>query len=123
MPGAVTEAKRVGLAWVPDDAEQKSLLSMEPSLGVRVVPAGHLGLFATREDQFMSSTGDKIKGVADQAMGAIKQGVGNVVGSDKLKVEGKVQEIQGKAEVALGKTKDAIKKGANAAADAINKKL
>ena len=123
MPGAVTEAKRIGLPWVPEDAEQKSLLSMEPTHGLRVDPGGHLGRFATREDQFMSSTGDKIKGVADQAMGAVKQGVGNVVGSDKLKVQGKVQEIQGKAEVALGKTKDAIKKGANAAADAINKRL
>lgn len=96
---------------------------MEPTPSEGVIPAGQLGLFATREDRFMSSTGDKIKGVADQAMGAIKQGVGKVVGSDNLKVEGKVQEIQGQAEVALGKTKDAVKKGASAVADAINKKL
>ena len=71
----------------------------------------------------MGSTSDKIKGVADEAMGAIKQGVGKVVGSDKMRVEGKVQEIKGEAEVALGRTKDAIKKGADAAAEAINRKL
>jgi uncharacterized protein YjbJ (UPF0337 family) len=36
----------------------------------------------------MGSTTDKIAGVANEAAGKVKQGVGNVVGSDKLKVEG-----------------------------------
>lgn len=71
----------------------------------------------------MSGTSDKIKGVANEAAGIVKQGVGKVVGSDNLKVQGKIQEIEGEGQVALGKTKDAIKKGANAAADAINRKL
>ena len=71
----------------------------------------------------MSGTSDKIKGVANEAAGIVKQGVGKVVGSDNLKVQGKIQEIEGEGQVALGKTKDAIKKGAKAAADAINRKL
>ena len=71
----------------------------------------------------MGSTSDKIKGAANEAAGVIKQGVGKLVGSDKLKVEGKVQEIKGEAEVALGKAKDAIKKGADTVNAAIHKKL
>ena len=71
----------------------------------------------------MSSTTDKIKGVADQAAGAIKKGVGNVTGSDKLKVEGEAQKIKGKAEVAVGDAKDTIKDAANKTADVANRKL
>ena len=57
----------------------------------------------------MSSTTDKIKGAADQAIGTVKSGVGSVVGSDKLKVEGEAQKIKGKVEVAVGNAKDEAK--------------
>ena len=96
---------------------------MEPTPETSVCFAGRLGLLAKSEGSFIGSTGDKIKGAADQAMGAIKQGVGKMTGADRMKVEGKIQELKGQAEVAVGKTKDAIKKGTTAAADAINKKL
>jgi len=69
------------------------------------------------------SASDKIKGAANEAIGSAKQGIGKIVGSDKLKVEGVAQEVLGKAQVAVGKAKETIKKGATAAADAINKKL
>lgn len=36
----------------------------------------------------MGSTTDKVKGVANEAIGKAKQGVGEAVGSDKLKGEG-----------------------------------
>jgi uncharacterized protein YjbJ (UPF0337 family) len=36
----------------------------------------------------MGSTADKASGVANEAVGKVKQGIGNVVGSDKLKAEG-----------------------------------
>jgi hypothetical protein len=36
----------------------------------------------------MGSTADKASGLANEAIGKAKQGVGNVVGSDKLKTEG-----------------------------------
>lgn len=57
----------------------------------------------------MSSTSDKVKGAANEAIGKAKQGVGEVVGSDKLKVEGTLQEAKGETQQAVGKAKDAVK--------------
>ncbi len=71
----------------------------------------------------MGSTKDKIAGLANRAAGNIKQGVGKVVGSDKLRVEGKVQEIKGEGQSAVGAAKDKVKETANKAADYLNKKL
>ena len=58
----------------------------------------------------MSSTTDKIKGLANEAAGNVKQAVGKVVGSDKMKVEGAVQERTGEAQQAAGKAKESVKK-------------
>ena len=58
----------------------------------------------------MSSTTDKLKGMADQAAGAVKQGVGKAVGNPKLEAEGAIQKGAGKAEEAFGKAKDGVKK-------------
>jgi uncharacterized protein YjbJ (UPF0337 family) len=58
----------------------------------------------------MSSTSDKVKGVANEAVGNIKQGVGKVTGNDKLRAEGVVQEKKGEVQKAVGDTKDAVKK-------------
>ncbi len=45
----------------------------------------------------MSSTTDKIKGVTNEAVGKTKQGIGNMaIDSDKMKVEGAIQEAQGR---------------------------
>jgi uncharacterized protein YjbJ (UPF0337 family) len=71
----------------------------------------------------MGSTKDKLTGIANVAAGNIKQGVGKVVGSDKLRVEGKVQEIKGEGQRAVGAAKDAVKDGAKKVSDALNKKL
>lgn len=57
----------------------------------------------------MSSTSDKAKGLANEAVGNIKQGVGKVTGNDKLRAEGKGQEIKGETQQAVGKAKDAVK--------------
>jgi uncharacterized protein YjbJ (UPF0337 family) len=59
----------------------------------------------------MGSLGDKSKGVANEAMGNIKQGVGKAVGNKKMEAEGVAQEVKGETQQAVGKTKDAIKKG------------
>ncbi len=59
----------------------------------------------------MSSTGDKIKGLANEATGNVKQAIGRATGNDKLQAEGAAQELKGEAQQALGKTKDAVKKG------------
>jgi uncharacterized protein YjbJ (UPF0337 family) len=58
----------------------------------------------------MSSTTDKIKGVTNEAIGNVKQGVGKAIDSDKMRVEGALQERKGEAQQAIGKTKDALKK-------------
>ncbi|GJE60482.1 CsbD family protein [Methylobacterium trifolii] len=57
----------------------------------------------------MSSTTDKIKGAANEAVGKAKQGIGNVTDSDKLKAEGAAQELKGKAQGTVGDAKDAVK--------------
>ena len=58
----------------------------------------------------MSSTTDKIKGLANEAAGNVKQAAGKAVGNDRLQAEGIVQERKGEAQQAVGKVKDAVKK-------------
>lgn len=57
----------------------------------------------------MSSTTDKIKGLANEAIGNVKQGIGKATDNDRLRAEGKGQEIRGEAQQAVGKAKDAVK--------------
>ncbi|MCX4064454.1 CsbD family protein [Pseudomonas sp. S1Bt30] len=58
----------------------------------------------------MGSTADKAKGLANEVVGNVKQGVGKATDNDKLRAEGVVQEKKGEAQQAVGKTKDAVKK-------------
>ncbi|MBC3422353.1 MULTISPECIES: CsbD family protein [unclassified Pseudomonas] len=58
----------------------------------------------------MSGTKDKVKGLVNEAVGNIKQGVGKVTDNDKLRAEGKAQELKGEGQQAVGKVKDAVKK-------------
>ncbi|SEP39771.1 Uncharacterized conserved protein YjbJ, UPF0337 family [Methylobacterium sp. ap11] len=67
----------------------------------------------------MSSTTDKIKGLANEAVGNVKQGIGNVTGNEKLQAEGKAQELKGEAQKTTGDVKDGIKN----AADTVKSKL
>jgi uncharacterized protein YjbJ (UPF0337 family) len=71
----------------------------------------------------MGSTSDKVSGLTNEAVGNVKQGVGKVVGSDKMQSEGKIQEIKGEGQQAVGDAKDAVKKGADATSDYAHKKL
>lgn len=57
----------------------------------------------------MSSTSDKIKGLANEAVGNVKQAVGKATDNDKLRAEGKAQELKGEAQQTVGKVKDAVK--------------
>ncbi|TDV70259.1 CsbD family protein [Pseudomonas sp. LP_7_YM] len=63
----------------------------------------------------MSSTGDKVKGVANEAVGNVKQGVGKATGNDKLHAEGKAQEVKGDVQKKVGEAKDAVKNGVDKA--------
>ncbi len=71
----------------------------------------------------MSSTSDKATGLANEAVGNIKQGVGKVVGSDQLKTEGLAQEAKGDAQKAVGTAKDGVKTAADKTSDAINRNI
>ena len=55
-------------------------------------------------------TDDKLENKADELKGKAKQGVGEAIGSDKLKGEGALQEAKGDMQQAVGKAKDAVKK-------------
>lgn len=57
----------------------------------------------------MSSTTDKVKGMANEAIGKVKQGVGRAANSPETEAEGIVQEKKGEAQQAIGKAKDAVK--------------
>ncbi len=58
----------------------------------------------------MSSTTDKMKGMANEAAGNVKQGVGKMLGNKEMQVKGAVQERKGEAQQAVGSAKDAVKK-------------
>jgi uncharacterized protein YjbJ (UPF0337 family) len=53
----------------------------------------------------MGSTADKASGLANEATGKAKQGIGNVIGSDKLEAAGAAQELKGDAQKAVGDAK------------------
>ena len=57
----------------------------------------------------MSSTTDKLKGLANEAVGNVKQAAGKATGNDKLVAEGKAQELKGEAQKTVGDAKDGAK--------------
>lgn len=71
----------------------------------------------------MGSGTDKIKGVANQAGGKIKEKVGEAVGNKKMQGEGMAQQVKGKAQQKIGEAKSSIKDAADDIADKANKKL
>ena len=56
---------------------------------------------------------ERIKGAANQAKGAVKEGVGNLTGDAKLQVEGKADKLTGKVQSAVGGARDAARDTAN----------
>ncbi|WP_181708091.1 CsbD family protein [Chthonobacter rhizosphaerae] len=58
----------------------------------------------------MGSTGDKMKGMAEEAKGNIKQGIAEVTGDPNLHAEGVQDERRGEARQTVGKAKDAVKR-------------
>ena len=52
---------------------------------------------------------DRIAGSAKQIKGAIKEGVGKVVGDAKLQSEGKVDQVEGKIQNDVGSLKDTVR--------------
>jgi uncharacterized protein YjbJ (UPF0337 family) len=52
---------------------------------------------------------DRIKGVAEQAKGKVKEAFGKLTGDAKLEAEGKAEIAAGKVENAVGGAKDKIR--------------
>lgn len=61
----------------------------------------------------MSGTGDKIKGLANEAVGNTKQAIGKATGNTKLQGEGKAQELKGEAQQAVGGAKQTVENAAD----------
>ena len=58
----------------------------------------------------MGSTTDKIKGMANEAAGNVRQGVGKAIDDKEMQAKGVVQERKGEAQQAVGKAKDSVKR-------------
>lgn len=56
---------------------------------------------------------DRIKGIGDQAKGAVKDAAGKLTGDAKLQAEGKADKAKGKLENAVGGAKDAVREATN----------
>jgi uncharacterized protein YjbJ (UPF0337 family) len=57
----------------------------------------------------MTMDTDRIKGVAHQAKGAVKEAAGKVTGDTKTEAEGKAEKVAGKVQNAAGGVKDTVK--------------
>lgn len=55
---------------------------------------------------------DRINGAANQAKGAVKEGIGKVTGDTKLKTEGAIDKAKGKVQSAVGGAKDTLRDAA-----------
>ncbi|MEQ1811137.1 MAG: CsbD family protein [Terricaulis sp.] len=53
---------------------------------------------------------EHIKGAADKASGAVKEGIGKATGDASLEAKGKLDKAKGEGREALGDAKDAMKK-------------
>lgn len=52
---------------------------------------------------------DRVDGMANQAKGAVKEGLGKMTGDKKLEAEGKGDKVAGKVQNAVGGAKDAVR--------------
>lgn len=52
---------------------------------------------------------ERIKGIAQETKGAVKQATGELVGDEKLKAEGKMDKAEGKFRNAVGGLKDTVR--------------
>ena len=57
----------------------------------------------------MSSTTDKVKGMANEAAGKVRQATGDLIDDPEMEAGGAAQEAKGKLQRAKGDAKDAVK--------------
>ncbi|HEX5282052.1 MAG TPA: CsbD family protein [Micropepsaceae bacterium] len=56
---------------------------------------------------------DRVKGMAEQGKGSVKETAGKVMGDKKLETEGKVDRAEGKVRNTVGGIKDEIRQSGN----------
>lgn len=56
---------------------------------------------------------DRMKGMAKQAKGSVKEATGEVTGDAKLAAEGKAEKVAGKVQNTLGGLKDKVREAAD----------
>ena len=56
---------------------------------------------------------NRVEGAWDKAKGAVKEGVGKLVGDDKMQAEGVADKAKGNAESAVGGVKDTVRDAAD----------
>lgn len=59
----------------------------------------------------MGSMMDKAKGLANEAVGNIKQGIGRATNDKEMEADGFAQERKGEIQQTVGDAKDAVKRG------------
>jgi uncharacterized protein YjbJ (UPF0337 family) len=52
---------------------------------------------------------ERVKGMADQAKGSVKETAGKITGDEKLKTEGQMDRAEGKVRNAVGGMKDEVR--------------
>ena len=56
---------------------------------------------------------NRVEGALDKAKGAVKQGVGNLTGDEKLQAEGAADKAKGTAKSAVGGAADTVRNAAD----------
>ena len=65
-----------------------------------------------RNERSYAMNKEHVKGAADKAKGAVKEGVGKATGNERLREEGQMDKAKGEIHKAAGDLKDAAKKAA-----------
>ncbi len=75
----------------------------------------------SRRKMVHEQRGRQDKGVANEALGKIKQGVGSMTGDEKLQAQGKARQIKGAAQKTVGDVKQGAGNATDFAAHAIGR--
>ncbi len=58
----------------------------------------------------MGEMGDRLRGGGNRTVGALKQGVGRLTGSQRLEIEGSVQRMRGDGQSLMARIKGALRR-------------
>jgi uncharacterized protein YjbJ (UPF0337 family) len=101
---------------LPDIAQRSrhEKSSARPALVLRGTIAQHFRCAVSRQQRNTIMDREHVKGAADKAKGAIKEGAGKLSGDKDMETEGKIDKAKGSAHDAAGDVKDAARDAADA---------